>query len=306
MPETIQPLSAIPGVTDDAVARVFDPYVTEEFDAQSARWRKAVERAEEKLGRLTPPWEHWLDPDGHRTADRVRSQYEQQWSNIALDAELRGVRQGWFEWRDRRMRARSIGFKRVLQLMVTRAVEWVAPESIVEVGFGWGLHLLTLSLEFPAVRVSGVELTAAGVRTARGLAEDDATPRALAGFAIRDVHDPAACRRVDLRQGSADALPLPDNSADVVVTILALEQMERIREQALREVARVARRYVIMIEPFAEWNVAPRQRGYIRQLDYWSGSIDQLPAFGLVPIAAHADIPQKLTSSAGIVVAQVK
>ena len=305
MPETIQSLSAIPGVTDEAVARVFDPYVVEQFDADHPRWRKALDSAQEKLERPTPPWEHWLTPDGRRTADRVRSQYEEKWSRITLEDELRGVRHGWFEWRDRRMRARSIGYKRVLQLMLTRAIEWLGPESIVEVGFGWGLHLLTLSLEFPGVRFSGVELTTAGVRTAQRLAADDATAYALAGFAIREVQHVGAAPRLDLRQGSADALPLPDDWAEVAVTVLALEQMERIREQALRELARVARRYVIMIEPFAEWNAAPRQREYIRQLDYWSTAVDQLPAFGLTPIAAYADIPQKLTSSAGIVVAQV-
>lgn len=300
-----QLVSVIPGITDEAIARAFDPYVIEEFDADNPRWVKAIRDVEAKLERSTPTWDHWLTADGRRTTAQVQHRYDEHWSRISLAGELAGNRIGWFEWRDRRMRARTVGLKRVYQLWLTRVLRWLKPESVLEVGFGWGMHLLALAAQFPDIRFQGVELTETGVRTARRLAADPDTPRLLEGFVVDPIRDVTATTRLDLRQGSAEALPLPDKSVDMVITVLALEQMERIRETALRELARVARRHVVMIEPFRDWNSDPPYREYIRQLDYWSAALDDLPAFGLVPVAADADIPQKLTSRAGIVVASI-
>ena len=100
-------------------------------------------------------------------------------------------------------------------------------------------------------------------------------------------------------------MPLPDNSVDVAFTVLALEQMERVRHRALAELARVARRYVVMIEPFADWNSEPHRRGYIARHDYFASTVDGLRAAGLVPVVATADMPNKLSFRAGIVVAEV-
>src|SRR5512145_338487 len=92
--ETTQLLSAIPGVTDEAVARAFDPYVVEEFESDSPRWLKAVEDVEAKLDRSTPSWDHWLAEDGTRTTVQVRDRYDEKWGRVRLDEELRGGRIG--------------------------------------------------------------------------------------------------------------------------------------------------------------------------------------------------------------------
>jgi hypothetical protein len=303
--ETIRLRSAIPGVTDEEIARVFEPSVVEEFEADSPGWLKVLRDVDSKLERQRPTWDHWLNAQGQRTVDQVNRRYDEKWSRIDLEQELLDGRRGWFEWRGRRLRARTVGHKRVFQLWLARVLDWLKPSSVLEVGSGWGMHLLALAVQFPDIRFSGVELTEAGVRTARTLALDPATPRLLERVVVDGVRDRAALSRLDLQQGSADALPVPDKSVDLVMTVLALEQMERIRDAALRELARVARRHVVMIEPFRDWNSEGRQLEYIRRLDYWSAAIDDLPAFGLTPIAADADIPQKLTSRAGIVVAEV-
>jgi len=304
--QTIPLHSAIPGVTDADIARVFDPCVVEEFAADSPTWWKALRDVDAKLERRTPTWDHWLNADGQRTSALVQRQYDGKWSRVDFEAELRGSRLGWFEWGDRRMRARTVGYKKVFQLWLARVIDWLKPSSVVEIGFGWGMHLLALAVQFPEIRFRGVELTASGVLTARALALDPATPRLLEDFVVDPLRDGGAAARLDLCQGSAEALPLPDKSVDMVMTVLALEQMEQIRDKALRELARVARRHVVMIEPFRDWNSQPRHREYIRQLDYWTAAIEELPAYGLIPVAATADVPQKLTSHAGIVVTDVE
>jgi SAM-dependent methyltransferase len=176
---------------------------------------------------------------------------------------------------------------------------------VLEVGSGYGLNLLLLSMQFPGIQFTGLELTGAGIDATRALASDPSTPDHLRSFAIGPLIDPEAPRRIALHTGSADALPFGDASMDVAVTVLALEQMERIRDRALRELARIARRYVVMIEPFADWNADGHRLAYIRRHDYFSAAVDDLPSHGLRPVVASADIPNKLSFRAGLVIAEV-
>jgi ubiquinone/menaquinone biosynthesis C-methylase UbiE len=190
--------------------------------------------------------------------------------------------------------------------LLVRALEWLRPASVAEVGFGYGLNLLLLSMQFPAIRFAGVELTQAGLDKARSLSADPLTPGQLESFAVGALRDVTAPGRLDLRQGSADALPLEDKSVDVAVTVLALEQMEQIRDQAIAELSRVARQHVVMIEPFADWNMDGHRREYIRRHDYFAARVADLPRYGLVPLVATADMPNKLSFRAGLVVAAVE
>jgi len=186
-----------------------------------------------------------------------------------------------------------------------RMEENIGPAGALEVGFGYGLNLLVLSMLFPSIAFSGVELTRSGVEAATALAAAASTAAVLAPFAAAPLRDPEAPRRLSLREGGADALPLPDKSVDMVITVLALEQMERVRHAALAELARVARKHVVMIEPFADWNREPHRRGYIGQHDYFAASVDDLHRFSLNPVVATADMPNKLQFRAGLVVASV-
>ncbi len=297
--------SNVPGITAESLDRTFEPYIIETLDGDDPRWRERVARTEETPQRPPKVRSKGLTSDGVRTTAGVASHYDALWSTVTLDEALHGSHASWFEWRRGGVLARTIGLKRVFQLYLMRVLDWLRPASVTEVGFGWGLNLLTLSVQCPGVRFGGVELTDAGVRTARVLAAAAGTPDLLREFVVDEVRDVSALQRLDLRQGSAEALPLPDKSVDMVITVLALEQMDRIRESALREIARVARRHVVMIEPFRDWNEDGHRREHIRRNDYWSAAIDDLPAFGLTPIVATADVPQKLKFHAGIVVTEV-
>ena len=295
----------MPGLGRDAIAAAFAPFVVERLAPSDPAWRDALTRLEQRYAGPPPAARKWVSEDGHRTPDLVQRGYESIWSSISLPAELSAPKTAYFEWGTECSRARTIGRKRVHQLGLVKALEWLRPSSAVEVGFGYGLNLLLLSMQFPSIAFSGVELTAAGVDAARRLAADPSTPAALAGFAVGELQDPAAPQRLRLQQGSAAAVPLPDKSVDVAFTVLALEQMERVRHQALDELARVARRFVIMIEPFADWNTEPHRRGYIERHDYFASSVDALRTRGLEPVLATVDMPNKLSFRAGLVVAEV-
>jgi SAM-dependent methyltransferase len=299
---TALPFALAPG----EIEAVFSPFLVERLAADDPRWVEASERLAAKY--LAPPKtaRKWTTEAGVRTADLVRRGYEDTWARVSLERELQDSKTVPFEWRGEGLLARAMGRKRVHQLFLVRVLQWLRPQSVLEVGSGYGLNLLLLSMQFPDIRFLGVELTQAGVAATKALADDPSTPDRLAPFAIEPLADRQALRRLDVRHGSADALPLPDGAVDVAVTVLALEQMERIRAQALRELARVARHHVVMIEPFADWNAEGHRLEYIRRHDYFAARVDELPRYGLRPVVATADMPNKLTFRAGLVVAAVE
>lgn len=81
--------------------------------------------------------------------------------------------------------------------------------------------------------------------------------------------------------------------------------MESIREQALGEMARVARRYVVMFEAFRDWNTTGLHRNCIVGKNYFQAWISDLGSFGLEPIYVQGDLPSKIDMNVGIVVARV-
>jgi ubiquinone/menaquinone biosynthesis C-methylase UbiE len=297
--------AAAPLVAPIEIEAVFAPFVLERMPADHPRWRAAVARLERKYAKPAAGARQWTTPDGRRTVDLVRAGYESRWGLVELEQQLSSSKPVHFEWRDEGMVAYAIGRKRVHLLLLARVLERLSPASVLEVGFGNGLNLLLLSMQFPGITFSGVELTAAGVAAARELAHDPETHPRLVPFATGPLHDPEAPRRLDLRQGTADALPLADKSVDVAITVLALEQMESIRDAALAELARVARRHVVMIEPFADWNADGHRREYIQRHHYFAARIADLPRFGLKPAVATSDMPNKLSFRAGLVVADL-
>ena len=181
------------------------------------------------------------------------------------------------------------------------------PASVLEVGCGNGVNLLYLAGRFPQTRFTGIELTKAGQRAAQQCQEQwDQFPEELLAFSPQPQLDRTAFRTVDFRQGSADSLPFKDGSFDLVFTVLALEQMERIRGKALREVGRVSNNHVLMIEPFRDVNASGLHRRYIVSQNYFAARIGDLPKYGLQPVWATADFPQKAQMRFACVLAKKK
>ena len=295
----------VPNVATEDIERVFAPFVIERLALDDPRWIDESRRLEQKYRKPPKKKPRWTTAEGLRTTERVREGYESVWAGLSLRDELAGSKTGYFEWRNVGMLARTIGRKRVHHLLLARVMEWLRPASVLEVGCGNGLNLMLLSMQFPDVAFSGLELTRNGLAKARALASDELTARHLESFAVCSLRDEAAPQRIVFAQGSAEKLPFHENSVDMAVTVLALEQMERVREAALHELSRVARRHVVMIEPFRDWNGEGHRREFIRRNDYFSGRLSELREHALEPCVAMVDMPNKLTFRVGLVVAEV-
>lgn len=189
-------------------------------------------------------------------------------------------------------------------IFLDEVISRLRPSSVLEVGAGNGINLLILSARYPGISFYGLEPTNGGIEAAKLVIEEGRLPEALVQFSPFPLEDIEAPARIQLKQGSAQNMPFTDDSFDLVFTSLALEQMEAIRTDALREISRVARNWVVMLEPFKDVNSSGWRRLYVRTHDYFQGSIEELGNFGLQVEEVNLDMPHKAMLGTALVVAR--
>jgi SAM-dependent methyltransferase len=296
------------GISREELAKTFEPFVASSMGAHDPKWRTEIERRQRAIFRryLKRVFFGWL-PSTQRGENEVIAEYSKAWlaseyNNYSLAAPL--TRISPWEWGEERMFASDIGATRFRQILLARVIERVEPKNVLEVGCGNGINLMLLACRFPQIELTGVELTAEGYRAATELQKLQQLPAAIQEYAPLPLTDPAGFRKVRFLQGNAVDLRLPDNGFDLVTTVLALEQMERVRHRALVEIARVARRNTFMIEPFQDVNDRGWPRTNIIRRDYFRGAIADLPRYGLDPVLALDDFPQEAFLKACAVLSQ--
>jgi ubiquinone/menaquinone biosynthesis C-methylase UbiE len=275
--------------------------VVKAYASDDPEWQATVARLERKEARRFERRDRTDDVPRDRA--RVEQQYASIWSR-SVDEHLAG-RETVFEWSRGAYLARSSARKRVHQLLLLNVLESIRPRTVLEVGCGNGLNLLQLACHFSDIAFFGLELTAAGIGAARQLLRSPELHPGAVSFFPGSIRDADARRRVQLVCGDASHLPYPSGAFDVIYTVLALEQMESIRDAVLCELRRVASRYVVMIEPFHELNPEGIRRQYIESNHYFDARIESLPTFGLNPVFMVHDIPNKVLFHVGLVVAEL-
>ncbi|MPZ44801.1 MAG: methyltransferase domain-containing protein [Betaproteobacteria bacterium] len=278
------------------IMRVMAPFVKRRIEGDDAEWDAIVRKRKKNIlrrnfRRMTLGWL----PRHQRRPASIIDEYTQVWrvGYGSYDPANPPARYRPWHWGEERLLANDFGAARFRQLVLVRLIERLQPRSVLEVGCGLGIHLILLACRFPQIAFTGVELTGEGHGAARKLQQLERLPEHLVAFAPEPLQDLTAFRRIDFRQGDATALTFPEASFDLVYTVLALEQMERVRERALAEVARVTHRHYFGIEPFRDVNDSGWERLYVLGRDYLRGRIADLPRHGLVPTLAFSDFPQE-------------
>lgn len=295
------------------IERILDGWVIERHDIESEAWKAIAQREKNKmLGKLTKfrlrgllPWLPRLS--AYRDKNFIVQQYSKTWTeqpwpslNEPLTAKLRTPT----TWRREGMVIRRGGIKRLSLEVLARFIEQAKPRSVLEVGSGSGRNLFVLSTRFPGVSFTGIELTQAGVDKARETAALPSLPREVKDYAPWGDADEKAYKRIVFTQGSATDMPFKDGEFDLVFSHAALEQMENVREAALRECRRVAKSAIVMIEPFGNFNDDDMRPLAIRAKNYLTLRLEELPAFGMEPVFSWADWPRKIAAGYGVVVAR--
>jgi SAM-dependent methyltransferase len=299
VPPTFTPLAAAGlGIDRAGILAAMEPFVARRVAPTDPAWRAEIARKGAKTRRRLRKrrWLGWLG-GRHRDQHRIAEEYDGSWARKRLtpyDMEPRPTSGAAWEYAGESMFATSAAGARARLLILMRAVAWLRPRTVLEVGCGNGLNLVALACRFPETRFTGLELTAGGLAVARAVQQEAQLPEVLQRFAPEPLADPTVHRAVDFRLGSAAALPFADASFDLVYSSLALEQMEQVRPQALAEMARVSMQHTLMLEPFWDCNDTGLRRDYLLSRDHFRGRIEDLSAYGLEPILITDDLPREV------------
>ena len=307
MTVAFQSLDSLPiGIAHAEVMAAFQPFFcTEARSAEGARqvrlirWNAAKRAARRAFGRSAE--------GGKRSKKVIAGEYEGAWARGFAAYDLSAGCRKPEPWTDRGngFMADRAGVPRFRNVILASAIRALKPKRVLEVGCGNGINLLLLAGQFPEISFAGLELTESGNRVARGLQQASSLPPALAAYPINAGRDPQAFRRIDFVRGDATAMPFADGEFDLVFTVLSVEQMERVRHQALAEIARVSGGHVLNMEPFADANRSLLRRAHVFGRDYFKGTIADLPRYGLSPQWATMDFPQEPQLGAALVLSAV-
>ena len=285
-------------ISGEDIAAVFRPFVSRFVNNGDPEWCAEIQRRKRKILRkyLAQLFLGWM-PAKQRRESTVSEEYSKAWQAdeyAKYSLTVPPPRLKPWEWRGRHMFASDIGAVRFRQLLLSRVVEQVKPRSVLEVGCGNGINLLLLACRYPEIEFTGIELTQQGHQAAVKLQKLATLPQPMQDYAPLPLVDPTAFRRIRFLQGNAICLPFGDRSIDLVFTVLAVEQMERVRHQALQEIARVVRRHILMIEPFRDVNDSGWPRRNVIRRNYFRGRIANLSGYGFRPLLAIRDFPQEV------------
>ena len=298
-PFPLTPLEQLPLMIDhEAIERAYLPFLLD-GDAGARAWRSDYARRRRRaltrmirrvlgLGRFRKP----LGRDARTSGPG------------GYDVAAGPQRLSAWCWNDRKLALDGMAAARLRAPLLAAVIDRVAPKKVIEVGCGNGINLFSLAGHFPEVAFTGIDLPANGIDVARKLQAGADMPPQLADYIPLDVSDAQAFKRIDLVTGSAVDLPFADDEFDLVFTVLTVEQLERVRDQALAELARVSRGHVLMLEPFRDANRRGLRRLYALSRNYFRGSIAGLARFNLEPVWATDDFPQEAFLGSPLVLAR--
>jgi SAM-dependent methyltransferase len=305
MPISFQTMENLPiGISHEQVAEAFDPFRC--TGSSVGGWSRQL-----RMIRWNAAKRAWRRAIGAKNGVRrnkqvIAGEYESTWSRgyAAYDLSV-GCRkpEPWLLRGEGFLADRS-GVPRFRNLILAAVIRTLKPQRVLEVGCGNGINLLLLASQFPEIAFCGIELTEAGNRVARELQRANSLPPALASYPLIPGVDPLAFRRIEFMQGDATDMPFTDGEFDLVFTVLSVEQMERVRDKALAEIARASSGYVLNMEPFAEANRSLLRRVHIFGRDYFRGTIPDMARYGLDPIWATMDFPQEVQLGAALVLSR--
>jgi ubiquinone/menaquinone biosynthesis C-methylase UbiE len=299
----LTPLERLPLTIDhSAIEAAYLPFLLEGPAGQRA-WRSDYARRRRRA--LLRMIKRIL---GLKQRDRraIQSEYHDAWSagHGKYDVSAGPRKAAAWRWGKRKLALDGMAAARLRAPLLAAVIDRLEPKKVLEVGCGNGINLFSLAGDFPDVEFTGVDLTPAGIEAAKAVQAEDRMPAALTEYIPLPNPDPTAFKRIRFIEGSAAELPFADGEFDLVDTVLAVEQMERIRDRALAEIARVSRGHVLMLEPFKDANLNGVRRLYAISRNYFRGSIEGLARFGLEPVWATDDFPQEAFLGSPLVLAR--
>ena len=229
-----------------------------------------------------------------RTEEVVKTMYDKKWST--RDPEHITAYEGGnvpVNWNSKKFVIDGLGLSNLQTLRIMKLIEKIKPKSVLDVGCGNGERLFQLACRYPKIKFTGLELSNEGIETAKSIQKLEQITSVLINASPQKLVDLTAHKGINFVCASAKKIPFEDNSFDLVYTSLSLEQMELIREYALKEIFRVTNQYSSFYEAFKDYNNKLPQVIYINLERYFRGSLKDLTNLGYKIVEIIDQIPQK-------------
>ncbi|MFZ5676307.1 MAG: class I SAM-dependent methyltransferase [Pseudomonadota bacterium] len=207
-------------------------------------------------------------------------------------------------WRGQSLLVDESGLARMRMIMIAAVIRELKPRRVLDVGCGDGIYLLLLAGAFPEISFTGIELADTGHQKAVHIQSMPTLPSHLLTYAPFDQRDLEAFRRVNFIHGNACAMPFETDEFDLVITMVSIAQMERIKESALTEIARVTRGHLLSLETFEEVNRSLWRRLTIASRGFFRGKISELGTYHFDPLWATEDFPQEALLGVALVLSR--
>ena len=170
-----------------------DPFVQRVVSPGDTEWRTEVARKTAKTRRRLRRRRllGWLGV-ARRGQDRIGETYGPSWARKRLPpyaSERPSERVAAWTYAGQAMFATMAAGARARLLLLMRAIGWLRPRTVLEVGAGNGVNLMVLACRYPEIRVAGLELTASGVAVARETQALAPLPSVLQRFAPEPLVD---------------------------------------------------------------------------------------------------------------------
>lgn len=171
----------------------------------------------------------------------------------------------------------------IFRKLIRSEIQRLKPKNVLEVGCGIGLNIFYLAKIFKNIKFYGVDISDYAINKNNLFVKKN------------------KINNVKFYCMNAKNLSFKKNSFDLCYTVLALEQMNKIKIEVIRKIKNIVKKNIILVEPFADINKNLLNFIHTKNSDYFDLHYNELEKLGLTIQKKIDNFPQRLGLAAGFV-----
>ena len=194
---------------------------------------------------------------------------------------------------------------KIQQFLILKKIKELNPKSVLEIGCGSGITLKLLSDLYSEINFYGIDQSVEGIKYAKKLKTQTLKTifKKKLNFQFKNTENNT---NLELYTQDASSINFNDKNFDIVFSNLALEQMDNIKYEVLSEIKRVAKKYIILIEPFKNLNGFGLRYLHHKSKQYFSLNYKDLEDKNFEIIEFYEQLPALLSLNYGMLVLKRK
>lgn len=190
----------------------------------------------------------------NRSQNFTKKRYEKIWKGTMIEKWFSPNHGLCLHTYEKRLFYASAGLtKKIHHELIIKEIKDSVPKKVLEVGSGNGVNLRILSSLFKDSFFTGIDQSENGIQFSNKL-KIELLPRKYVEPLDHNFDFNTFPLNLNYHVGDAKNLKFPNEEFDFVYTILALEQMKNIQLEVIKELKRVSKKTIVLIEPFPELN----------------------------------------------------